>query len=135
MSTHNLCFEQKYEKYQSFLPENFQFLEVKFSLYLNRRIFVVCLLLRIVHHSADSETDHARTDAPTEKLFVKQVCIPLSAQQTKTFTFVNSVDRNEPSHLGLHSLPFCIRLLMGPLLQKWTCPNLKTEESTSKTQG
>ena len=28
-STHNLCFEQKYEKYQSFLTENFQFSEVK----------------------------------------------------------------------------------------------------------
>ena len=39
-STHNLCFEQKYEKYQSFLSENFQFLEVKFSIYLNRRVFV-----------------------------------------------------------------------------------------------
>ena len=26
---HNLCFEQTYEKYQSFLSENFQFLEVK----------------------------------------------------------------------------------------------------------
>ena len=25
----------------SFLPENFQFLEVKFSLYLNRRVFVM----------------------------------------------------------------------------------------------
>ena len=37
-STHNLCFEQKYEKYQRFLSENFQFLEVKFSIYLNRRI-------------------------------------------------------------------------------------------------
>ena len=34
-------FELKYEKYQSFLPENFQFLEVKFSLYLNRRVFVM----------------------------------------------------------------------------------------------
>ena len=31
-STHNLCFEQKYEKHQSFLSENFQFLEVKFSI-------------------------------------------------------------------------------------------------------
>ena len=40
-STHNLCFEQKYEKYQSFLPENFPFLEVKFTLYLNRRVFVM----------------------------------------------------------------------------------------------
>ena len=39
MSTHNLCFEQKYENYQSFLSEIFQFLEVKFSIYLNRRVF------------------------------------------------------------------------------------------------
>ena len=36
-------FEQKYEKYQSFLPENFHFLEVKFSLYLNKSVFVMCL--------------------------------------------------------------------------------------------
>ena len=41
MSTHNLCFEQKYEKYQSFSTENFQFLEVEFSIYLNRRVFVM----------------------------------------------------------------------------------------------
>ena len=41
LSTHNLCFEQKYEKYQSFLSENCQFLEVKFSIYLNRRVFVM----------------------------------------------------------------------------------------------
>ena len=40
-STHNLCFEQIYEKYQSFLSENFPFLEVKFSIYLNRRVFVM----------------------------------------------------------------------------------------------
>ena len=36
---HNLCFEQKFEKYQIFLSENFQFLEVKFSIYLNRFVF------------------------------------------------------------------------------------------------
>ena len=36
-----LCFEQKYEKYRIFLPENFQFLVVKFSIYLNRRVFVM----------------------------------------------------------------------------------------------
>ena len=41
MSTHNLCFEQKYEKYQIFLSENFIFLEVKFSIFLNRRVFVM----------------------------------------------------------------------------------------------
>ena len=41
MSTYNLCFEQKYEKYHSFLSENFQFLVVKFSIYLNSRVFVM----------------------------------------------------------------------------------------------
>ena len=40
-STHNLCFEQKYEKYQNFLSENFHFLVVKFSVYLNRRVFIM----------------------------------------------------------------------------------------------
>ena len=44
-STHNLCLKQIYEKYQSFLPENFQFLEVKFSIYLNRRVFVMNLCI------------------------------------------------------------------------------------------
>ena len=41
MSTHNLCFEQKYEQYHSFLSENFQFLDVKFSIFLNRCVFVM----------------------------------------------------------------------------------------------
>ena len=41
MSTHNLCFEQKYEKYQNFLFENFHFFVVKFSVYLNRHVFVM----------------------------------------------------------------------------------------------
>ena len=35
---------QKYEKYHSFLSDNFQFLEVKFSKYLNRRVFVMSVL-------------------------------------------------------------------------------------------
>ena len=47
MSTHNLYFEQKYEKYQSFLFENFQFLEVKFSIYLNRHVFVMSGVLSV----------------------------------------------------------------------------------------
>ena len=42
MRTHNLCFQQKYEKCESFLSEIFQFLEVKFSIYLNRLVFVMC---------------------------------------------------------------------------------------------
>ena len=38
---HNLCFEQKYKKYQDFLSESFHFLVVKFSVYLNRHVFVM----------------------------------------------------------------------------------------------
>ena len=40
-STYNLCFEQEYEKNQIFLSETFPLLVVKFSLYLNRRVFVM----------------------------------------------------------------------------------------------
>ena len=40
-STHNLCLEQKYEKYQNFSSENFHFSVVKFSVYLNRRVSVM----------------------------------------------------------------------------------------------
>ena len=43
MSTNNLCFEQKYEKYQKFLSEHFHFYVVKFSFYLNRRVFVMMM--------------------------------------------------------------------------------------------
>ena len=41
-------FEQKYEKYQNFLSENFQFLVVKFSVYLNRRVFVMSILRNVL---------------------------------------------------------------------------------------
>ena len=34
-------FEQKYEKYQIFLSENFPFLVVKFSVYSSRHVFVM----------------------------------------------------------------------------------------------
>ena len=41
-STHNLCFEQKYEKYQNFYLNFFGFfLVVRFSVFLNRRVFVM----------------------------------------------------------------------------------------------
>ena len=41
MNTHNLCFEQIYKKISEFLSENFQFLVVEFSIYLNMRVFVI----------------------------------------------------------------------------------------------
>ena len=50
MSTHNLCFEQKYENYQNFLSENFPFLVVKFSIYLNRHV-VLMPILPLLHCS------------------------------------------------------------------------------------
>ena len=34
-------FEQKYEKISEFVSENFQFWVVKFSIYLNRHVFVM----------------------------------------------------------------------------------------------
>ena len=44
-STHNLYFKQKYEKkIRFFLSENSQFLQVNFSVYLNRRVFLMFLL-------------------------------------------------------------------------------------------
>ena len=46
-SANNLCFEQKYEKYQRFLSENFKILEVEFSIYLNRRVFVMALAMSV----------------------------------------------------------------------------------------
>ena len=43
MSTHNLRFEKKYENIKiCFLTENLRFWVVKFSIYLNRRVFVMC---------------------------------------------------------------------------------------------
>ena len=45
MNTHNLCFEKKYEKYPIFLSENFPVLVVKFSLYLNRCVFIMMVSL------------------------------------------------------------------------------------------
>ena len=42
MSTYSLCFEQKCEKKSEFSSENFQFLVVKFSIYLNRYVFIMC---------------------------------------------------------------------------------------------
>ena len=40
-STHNLCFEQKDEKYQNLSLKTFRFSVVTFSIYLNRRVFVM----------------------------------------------------------------------------------------------
>ena len=46
-STHNLCFEQKCENYQNFLSENFRFCVIKFSVCLNRLVFVMVRFLTL----------------------------------------------------------------------------------------
>ena len=40
-SAHSLCFGQKCVKYQNVLFKKFQFLELKFSIYLNRHVFIM----------------------------------------------------------------------------------------------
>ena len=45
MCTHTLNFEQTYENYQSFVSEKILFFEVKFSMYLNRSVFVMLHVL------------------------------------------------------------------------------------------
>ena len=44
MSTHKICFEQKYEKYQNFYLKIFIFGVVNFSVCLNRHVFVMIYL-------------------------------------------------------------------------------------------
>ena len=63
-STHNLCFEQKYKKISEFLSENFPFLVVKFSIYLNRLVFGM-------HKPA------ARLIPPAQPHNYKGSCVPL----------------------------------------------------------
>ena len=49
MSTNNLCFEQKYEEYQTFFSENFHFFVIKFSVYLNRHVFIMTCMPHAEH--------------------------------------------------------------------------------------
>ena len=69
MRTHNLCFEQKYEKYQNFLSENFPSLVVKFSIYLNRHVFV---MLTIKHTLCIVTTYNSARLLRTHKTFSVQ---------------------------------------------------------------
>ena len=48
MNTHNVCFVQKYENIRFFLSEHFPFLVVKFSIYLNRCVFVMTKLPTLI---------------------------------------------------------------------------------------
>ena len=51
MSTHNLCFDQKYEKYPNFYLKIFIFWWLKCSVYLNRLVFVMrCLNIMVIRN-------------------------------------------------------------------------------------
>ena len=46
----SLCFRRRYEKYQKFYLKNCHFLVVEFSVYLNRRVFVmICSYLHVLY--------------------------------------------------------------------------------------
>ena len=62
MSTHNLCFEQKCEKYQKFLSENFHFLVVKFSVCLIRHVFVMVFIDRCTQQRLKSACTSTQSD-------------------------------------------------------------------------
>ena len=85
VSTHKLCFEQKYENYQSFfLSENFRFLEVKFSIYLNRRVFVMRYIIHVYRKTR------------------VQICN--YPEYLTRIASANSVNHQEQSDQGLHCL-------------------------------
>ena len=52
-----LCFEQKYEKYQILFSENFHFLVVKFSVYLNRHVFVMQYAVYVLFGKTEEQTN------------------------------------------------------------------------------
>ena len=55
-STHNLCYEQKYEKYQNFSSESFHFMVIQFSIYLNRRVFVMSVCTTALFDQSSQDT-------------------------------------------------------------------------------
>ena len=82
MIIHKLSFEQKYKKYQSFLAESFQFLEVKFSVYLNRRVFEMVPNM-------------------FEPLKFDCTCIPIVVRTCTTIAFFNSCKVEENKNISL----------------------------------
>ena len=73
--TYNLCFKQECEKYQDFLSENFPFLVVKFSIYLNRRMLVI-------FGSKDYITGSKTADSVLLNMFVNTTVLSTSLGKT-----------------------------------------------------
>ena len=70
MSTHNLFFEQKYENYQNFSSESFHFLVVKFSIYLNRRVFVMIVSVQIIRVNNYGKPDIGPDKETTQMMMI-----------------------------------------------------------------
>ena len=83
MSTHSLCFDQKYEKYQNFLSENFHFLVGKFSVYLNRRVFVMTSAVGVLSYTVKAFATPDRFSANSTK-------VEFHLQKTEKFQIKNS---------------------------------------------
>ena len=68
------------KKYQRFLSENFQFLEVKFSIYLNRRVFVMLCSDTVRRHPTLSLVKYEVIIGP----FGLPLCVTSTKIQTET---------------------------------------------------
>ena len=53
-----------------FLTENFQFLEVKFSIYLNRRVFVMVRKFKVAKDVKFRPAENECTDAQSDLIFL-----------------------------------------------------------------
>ena len=74
----NLCFEQKYEKYQNYYLKIFRLLEVKFSIYFNRRVFVMCIPIAYSESTDDWKKEMAdigKLNGLTKLYFHLCICI------------------------------------------------------------
>ena len=77
---------------RDFLSENFQFLEVKFSIYLNRRVFVMTKT-RDEKETDKTNAAYETDDAQTKKNCNKETALELSHLRRINNSF-NSADQN-----------------------------------------
>ena len=138
-------------KILEFLSENFPFLVVKISVYLNRRFSVMLIrtLCPLIHYKSEWLYDwtatimirsHGSMLRPACALPVKlQAQILQGAVKIRTVTFRNSLEQSKICCCCLFFLLFffffCEKGLLSPSWQQWMCPNVEIEECISETQG
>ena len=82
-------FEQKYEKCLRFLSENFQFLEVKFSTYLHRRVFLMW----------DTCAQRRFRSAYTFVHLIESLLDEFRIAKEAKFLYVDKEDSNQTAHI------------------------------------